>query len=572
MKLFKRFAASLLAFVACCAFVSFTTSANSRADEPESPVFATVTIASLDDLQAAAMRVAEKLEKQDQAKILFDFARSQKLIGALDSTQPIRLAFATDNNTVAPFSRIAILDPESEAIKEFIETIVARIGNLDGEARVKDNAIYVSQAAIMDFITSIPLEKLAITHEESNAPSPIVAIDLNLLNLPKEMLEAGSSTLRLMVAEAISELDSEEQVEQLDKLFDYIFDALDCVETLRASIALDNTCALVATLTATFKDGSFLADEFARSQQSPTRWAALTNLPNSIYSDVSTAVVSERVRELAKGAYSELSEVAEILDSSRPITAIIDEPENYQLVKELLALLEKAAEKSSELDVFDSGFAFLARPAAIVAGSSEASTQEYREILGKIAERLIKENAKFNEYIALDAEEFEGYSVSKITLPMKEFCALESYSDASIVVRLALASDAVVFSVALVDDNGAQLDETLKTVLAESKKTTPQPTEAVFELSQLALLAKNILQSLEGEVELTDEARATLECVASNTDAKITFRNEFRDNKLTAQAIASGSIIDSIKAIVDNVEEAKAKNSGEDIDDIFDEE
>ncbi len=569
MKLFKRFYCALLVCAPIIAILALAARATTSAAEPNNPVFATVTIASLDDLQTAVSQVAEKLERQDMANVIFELARSQKYVALLDPEKPITIAFATNGDTVAPFVRVPLTDFEPDALDALKGLLEDRLDEFELELRVSDAGLYVGQKALMDFILSIPEEKLNIAPSAVSERAPLFAFDLNLTNAPEEILEAGASALRLKLAEGLSELEDDEQINQLDQIFDYLFDVFECVETMRVAFTIDESCAFVATFAASVKEGSFLADELERSQQTPTRWSALTSLPNSIYGNISTGVVSERDKELTKNAYAGLPELWDSLDE---LDVIVDDPENYELAKELLELLQKSAEKDGELDVNDSGLAILARPAAIIAGSVEAATEELREALGRIAARLQAENAKFNDFIALDAEKIDDFDVSKITIPMSEFCDLGNYADKSIAIRAAFAKDAVVLAIALADQEGKELDELLAQVLAATKSPAPQPTDSILDLSQLAVLAQDILTSLSDEIELTDEAIATLKCVSENHDAKIVFSSQYADNLLKMQMTASGSIVDSIKAIVDNIEEAKLEDSGEDVDDLFDEE
>ncbi|MBQ9370799.1 MAG: hypothetical protein IJU03_01240 [Thermoguttaceae bacterium] len=569
MKLFKRFYCALLVCAPIIAILALAARATTSAAEPNNPVFATVTIASLDDLQTAVSKVAEKLERQDMANVIFELARSQKYVALLDPEKPITIAFATNGDTVAPFVRVPLTDFEPDALDALKGLLEDRLDEFELELRVSDAGLYVGQKALMDFILSIPEEKLNIAPSAVSERAPLFAFDLNLTNAPEEILEAGASALRLKLAEGLSELEDDEQINQLDQIFDYLFDVFECVETMRVAFTIDESCAFVATFAASVKEGSFLADELERSQQTPTRWSALTSLPNSIYGTISTGVVSERDKELTKNAYAGLPELWDSLDE---LDVIVDDPENYELAKELLELLQKSAEKDGELDVNDSGLAILARPAAIIAGSVEASTEELREALGRIAARLQAENAKFNDFIALDAEKIDDFDVSKITIPMSEFCDLGNYADKSIAIRAAFAKDAVVLAIALADQEGKELDDLLAQVLAATKSPAPQPTDSILDLSQLAVLAQDILTSLSDEIELTDEAIATLKCVSENHDAKIVFSSQYADNLLKMQMTASGSIVDSIKAIVDNIEEAKLEDSGQDVDDLFDEE
>ncbi len=569
MKLFKRFYCALLVCAPIIAILALAARATTNAAEPNNPVFATVTIASLDDLQTAVSKVAEKLERQDMANVIFELARSQKYVALLDPEKPITIAFATNGDTVAPFVRVPLTDFEPDALDALKGLLEDRLDEFELELRVSDAGLYVGQKALMDFILSIPEEKLNIAPSAVSERAPLFAFDLNLTNAPEEILEAGASALRLKLAEGLSELEDDEQINQLDQIFDYLFDVFECVETMRVAFTIDESCAFVATFAASVKEGSFLADELERSQQTPTRWSALTSLPNSIYGNISTGVVSERDKELTKNAYAGLPELWDSLDE---LDVIVDDPENYELAKELLELLQKSAEKDGELDVNDSGLAILARPAAIIAGSVEAATEELREALGRIAARLQAENAKFNDFIALDAEKIDDFDVSKITIPMSEFCDLGNYADKSIAIRAAFAKDAVVLAIALADQEGKELDELLAQVLAATKSPAPQPTDSILDLSQLAVLAQDILTSLSDEIELTDEAIATLKCVSENHDAKTAFSSQYAANLLKMQMTASASIVDSIKAIVDNIEEAKLEDSGQDVDDLFDEE
>ena len=96
MKLFKRFYCALLVCAPIIAILALAARATTSAAEPNNPVFATVTIASLDDLQTAVSQVAEKLERQDMANVIFELARSQKYVALLDSEKPITIAFATN--------------------------------------------------------------------------------------------------------------------------------------------------------------------------------------------------------------------------------------------------------------------------------------------------------------------------------------------------------------------------------------------------------------------------------------------------------------------------------------------
>ncbi|MBR4751927.1 MAG: hypothetical protein IK077_09220, partial [Thermoguttaceae bacterium] len=378
MKLFKRFYCALLVCAPIIAILALAARATTSAAEPNNPVFATVTIASLDDLQTAVSQVAEKLERQDMANVIFELARSQKYVALLDSEKPITIAFATNGDTVAPFVRVPLTDFEPDALDALKGLLEDRLDEFELELRVSDAGLYVGQKALMDFILSIPEEKLNIAPSAVSERAPLFAFDLNLTNAPEEILEAGASALRLKLAEGLSELEDDEQINQLDQIFDYLFDVFECVETMRVAFTIDESCAFVATFAASVKEGTFLADELERSQQTPTRWSALTSLPNSIYGNISTGVVSERDKELTKNAYAGLPELWDSLDE---LDVIVDDPENYELAKELLELLQKSAEKDGELDVNDSGLAILARPAAIIAGSVEAATEALREAL-----------------------------------------------------------------------------------------------------------------------------------------------------------------------------------------------
>ena len=550
---------------------------SNAAPEKTATVFATCSVASFNDLANVAERAADAINYKAQFDALREFAQESIGSSFFDLERPVSFAILADGESVAPALSCPLRDnPDQEKIEAFLQRVREGVVKIDAK-KFENLEIkhFIQGSTLWAYLADKGLDEATLkaaldsAREEFDAPfadvpedsTPILAFDLNFTKLPKELIEAACAICRQKLAEIASE---EDVAEQIDQTFAYYFDAFNCVKRARATLAVDRDANLVSYLELSLRNKSFLAEQLEKSKEAQTRWAAIAELPNPIFVSVDAGVLAEQTKKYNANHFKQTTE-ENVLNQ---LDVLVDDPEDFELAKKIVEIVFNAIAADLKADRFDGGFAMLADPPAIVFAAEEASPKELKEAFKLIVERVAKDVDDLDQCVKIDAENVDGFDVSKIDLPCDKISSnLNPYfKGKSIVARLAFGENAVAFVLGL---DAEQVEPIFAQILAKSAERAPQPTASTFDFAAAAKLLQGFLD-LQDDVR--DVAMQSVDRVADAKNAKIVVEESYDDAVAKVKTTVGADLFAAIADVVKLNVQVDVEDDGGDIDDLFDDE
>lgn len=534
--------------------------ANLSAAEPSaSEIVASVTFTSEDAVWKAVEQIGAEMKYAQIAKGIKEIVGAKfKKLDAIDTSAPLGIAVATNGDDIFPFGYLPLKDGvtvderELNSIKQQIETQI-QLNSI--VLFVKDSKLFISLKKHQDYIPS-PID--------INIPeSALLTVKVDLSRIPQEFIEAGFSTFRQKIAQQVSE-KSDESVKSLDMLLKHYSELLNSISQYQTSFFITESNDLVFSTTINCKTGSVLADNFTDAKKSQTRWGSIMEASNPIFASITAGKRLESLKELQ--LYQFKNVFCKYLLNQ--LDVLLDNPEDFEIARQLVDILIAEESASISSGRYDAAISISNDPFVIKIGTIINDPQKIREGLQIVANRLRKENNKVDSYLQLNADEFEGFSITKLEIPISEIApnTIAYFKEKSIAVCIGVGEGALAITLG---SEAALVEAELKKMTSNAKDLTPIPTQNTFDLSQCSSLLHNILSNLEG---VNPEALASVKALANAEDAKIITSYEIEDSTLNYETKFEHGLFSAIGEIIRvNIYGAKEDDS-EELDDLFDDE
>lgn len=564
-----RFGTLLLSLMTLCVFLTSSAPDRVVAEEATSSqpvVFATATIAGSDALWSGAEQIAAAMKYREIIQVGRALLKSQLKVDALDPSQPLGIALATDGSTVATFGYVPFKPGEKLELAA-IEAIKDSIKNLDknnlfkGDFYTLGNTLIIGLANQKNLVSAIPAEKYQTLSQTENLTT-LMQINVNVEALPNELLEAGASLIRQKLASQLSE-ESPDEIQNIEQALNKYNELAESVSSLLWSLTVDGDANLSSKVQLSLKPTSKLASSVEKSFNAPTRWNAVYSTPNAIYASAQASDNSDLVVK------SDIASTRKALNENmlRSLDVLVDDPNNLEIAKEIVSNLADAIIADAQSGVADSGLALCADPLMLVATSTTSSSAALEKATKILSDRLQKEFPELGD--SMTTESIEGYNVLAFELPFRKISSdLPDYlAKKSFAAKIGYSDDAAVF-IAGFDE--AAIKEEFQRVAIGGKETGAQPHASVVDAAQIAKVVQSILATCE---DVRPVAAKSVAILANAQDATIVSKDNFADDMLTFEFTISHGLFAAAGDVIRlNLIKTGNGDEGQDLDDLFDDE
>lgn len=538
------------------------------AEADQTKIVASLTIANEDVAWKAAEQIGSEMKYAEIVKGMKKLLRSNmEEVDALNSFKPLGLVVATNGNEVFPFAYLPLKTDNSfnaDKLNALKEKLNAQLPFLPLALSVKDSTLIITLEQFKDLIpTRIDLNKKLA--KDDSGDLTLLELNIDLARIPQEFFEAAFSAFRQKLAEQLVDRsdDSAHSFEMLLEYYSAVFSSLNQFQT---ALLVNSSNDLVVRTTIVSKDGSVLSKSFTDLNTAQTRWASLTTAPKTLFASIASGKRLDTLKEYE--LYQFQNETCPNI--FKQLDVLLDDSKDYEIAKRLVEIL--IAEKSASIDagVFDVGFAMSSDPLTLKLGSNIVKSQELREAVSLIVERIKQENVDVDRYVQLDAAEIDGYSISKLDLPTSLFISEDSsityFKNRSLAIRLGIGKDALALALGL---DASAVDAEIANMIAGAQNLSTVPEQNSIDLGAFA----GLLYEIGSQIENGDpKALAMLKAFADAEDAKIAAETQIEGSTLTYELRLEHGIFQAIGEIIRiNLFGAKEDDS-EELDDLFDDE
>ncbi|MBR0226151.1 MAG: hypothetical protein IJL92_08855 [Thermoguttaceae bacterium] len=556
--------ATFLSALAAVSVPSFASGADESVAKKAPEVVASLRFSGTDDLWNNSEKIADVMKYKEILQGVRGLLKIRAKMDVIDPSREWGVVVATDGDTIAAFGYLPLANPEEFDDLDVAEFMV-NVQQLFKTPMPKLDA-YVESGFLLIFnrdqdsiVTSLPFESYGAPKQEGDAS--LLSLDINFDALPKELVEAGAALVRQKLAE-IAENESAYDQQSVDHALAKYSDLINSLKQLRWSFTVDNDANLVSDLVLTTNPESPVAESLVKTSQTQTKWNAIAETPNAILAAAEAGVVFSPnlkgdVESLRKSIHDNLLNSLDIL---------IDDPENFEIAKEIVGHVEEALVANLESEVYDNGLAVASDPLSVIFANSCAAPDQIKTATDLLIKRLKKTNPELAE--AFKEEKVVDYDVTSVELELNSISdELPTFlKGKTLTVKYGVNSDSLLV-VASFDASHAMSEFTR--VAESSREKTPQKNESFYDLSQLAKALQIVLASYDN---VRPQASRSVDAFANAEDAKIVFTREFRGNVVELKSTVKSDFFKALGDVMRINFMSCNGDEGEDVDDLFNDE
>ena len=534
------------------------------AQSEQTKTIASIRIPSQASVWTAAERLASEMKFLETIQGVRELIKTNfPALASIDSDKDLGIIVATNGDEVFPFVFLPLAadsDLDESAIGELKAKILDKVTFEDIDVVAKDSTLFVFASKFKDLI---PTDRSFGVASEKDGDSLILDIDVNVEAAPQEFIEAGFAVLRQKIGEQASN-DAALSASNLNLLLKYYSSVIDSLTGFKAQILIDEQSNFVVDISVAFKSDSDIVRQLLESSAVQTRWSSFIDAKNAVFMSVNAGKQLDGAKEYQLDQFTNVAcdNLLEQLD------VLIDDAEDFELARRLVELFKLEEAAGVEAGVYDNGMVIQAEPLLVKIGTSVFKPDAVKEAITLIVDRVKKDVANLDAYISLDAEELNGFSVSKIDIPIDDVAqdAADYFKGKTIAARIGIDDKSLVLVGGLNSDEvNAEFGKTLRGAL--ELKSAGQ--KEVFDMAPLAKIVNEIASSFN---DLQPAAKQSLERIAEARNVKIVSEQEFVDNKLNFKFVLQNGIFRTVGDVIRINLRGGAEDNSEDMDDIFDEE
>lgn len=547
-------------FLFACFFLRNTTIQS--AEFEQSKVFATITVASEDAVWKAAERLGSEmkfLETVQGVRTLVD--SNLQDYSFVSAYKPFGFALTTNGNEIVPFGFIPLKNTElnEESLNALKERISSKLQGTSPELVVKDSTLLVTLPKFKKLLPSQidSLGKINVSKKQNT----ILEVNVDFTFIPQEFIDAALASFRQKVVKQISE---EEELENLELLWEYYSSIVSSISHFQSALIVDEDNNFVVQTAINCKEGSVLGQQLLEMSNAKTRWSGLPDKSNVIFKTVAAGKIPD---SLKKYEVNQLKKIAS-KNLLNQLDVLLDDPTDFDTAKQLVNILIEEETATLENGIFDTGIALNANPLVLALGGNVAKPKLLQQSLQIIAERLRKD-IDLDQYLSLNAEEHEGFSISKIEVPITQFTKepIAYFSNKSLVVRLGFNKDSFALALGL---DASEVDQAFDKLLKGTAHPIKVPKQSVFNVAPLAKVLYDVLSNTKN---VNPVALKTLESIAEAENLKLISNNSFENNVIKYELQIESELFKKAGEVIRiNLAKGNIEDTSEDMDSVFDEE
>ncbi|MDO5308705.1 MAG: hypothetical protein Q4G03_04365 [Planctomycetia bacterium] len=530
-------------------------------------IYATATVASVDDLWRALDRIADEMKYSEVTQV----ARAAlKLRGAnvtFAQNRPFGLVVASNGDNVFTFGHLPLPEDEkgADSATVFTQALFDQMNDkfdLDVELLPLGNTLCIVNPKCADLIPANVADDLQTLTFSNAEDIKFIEVKVNVEKIPAEFIEAAFASLRNAIAERAA-ANSQIVPEELNDTLKIYSELIDSIAQCTWSITLDQENNLVSTFTLACKPDSVLLGQLEASSKMTSRWTSLLQTPNSIFSSVRAGVVT------GLDAATQSNTINDVTDNQLFLMqSILDNPDDFAVAQDLLEAFRKVALANLSVNEFDTGFVVAAEPFVIELGIDVKEMVRLKEAAQKIWERFCESQPDAKDMLKFDAQAYADFQITTFDMPLNELDNVKfAYlRDKTLAVRFGLNDDAVLIVAGL---DPTFCDAEFKRIAEASGTKEPYPTISSVNLAPLGMLLRSLLCE---EESVNPNALKSLEALEKAQNAKFVFSQELVDSSLVCKATITNDVFKLIGDVIRINLEKQVKDAGEDLDDLFDDE
>jgi len=527
----------------------------------------TVAVISVADLDTAVKTLKAVTTQAGFPDAMAEAQTALSQLPGLDVQQPIGIVIQADDESFAGYGFVPISD--ISAIPNFM--ILLSMGEKQADGSVilpqmmgpMSPPIYVKQSGKWVFVSITELPKTLpadpVKLLEGMNKEYLLGIKLNVANLPKDLCKGGLNMVRFM---AQMNAQSEADLETLDASFNQIETLLDELKTISYGIAVTPQNDIVLDVAAEAVAGSVLAADMAAAATMKTNQIGFFQTNDSIAAFVGAGVLNAVVKQ----QYS--VQLAKFFEGAREGIEEGDlDADGIAAAKSVLDNVEAMLKSTIDAGQIDLG-ATWKKNGTLLIGAAITDGNKLQQALEK---SLVAVPEEFHPFVKLNAEQFDGFGISTIAVPLAIIPDVPENLAAKVpTLQIAIKDTAIALAFGL---DETVLSDLKKAITASKTAANIPPTSLVVTPGNLADLF--ILIGPSGDNESYQQVMDVVRSFPP--DAQITGTNSYSGTVSKGKMVVSGKLLPGIgKMIGEGIEAAQKarqmmqeRNSGDfDIDDF----
>ena len=342
---------------------------------------------------------------------------------------------------------------------------------------------------------------------------------------------------------------TEADLEILDAAFEQIESLLDELKTFSYGIAVTPQNDIVLEVSVEAVAGSVLAADMAAVASAKTGQIGFFQPKDSIFAVIGSGVMNAFVKQQYNAQLTKFFEGAREGVEEGDLGA-----DEIAAAKSVLDNIETMLKSTIDAGKIDAAATWL-KNGTLLVGATIADGNKLQKAL---EESLVAVPEEFQQFVKLNTEQFEGFAVSTISVPLSVIPGLED-ADApaallskTVSLQIAIKDSAIVLALGL---ENSVLTDLKKAITASKTPTNLPPTTFVFAPGNLIDFAKLFTPSDPRQVVEFNKGMDMLR--AFPPDAQITITNAFSANTQKCKFVVSGKLLSGVGKVYGMYSEAR---------------
>ncbi|MCL2622873.1 MAG: hypothetical protein FWD31_04315 [Planctomycetaceae bacterium] len=500
----------------------------------------TVAVISVADIDTAVKTLKAVTTQAGYPDAMAQVEMQLSMLQGFDLKQPIGIVLLADEGDFAGYAFVPVSDISATPLGMLLAmgerqadgSIMLPEGVIPVPAYVKQSGKWAFISVLKELPKTLPTDPVRLL--ESMDKEYLVGVKANVANLPKDMVMGALSMFRMM---AQMQAQSEADLEALDASFDQIEMLLNELKTFSFGLAVTPQNDIVFDVTAEAVAGSVLAADMASVAAAKTGQIGFFQPQDSIAAFVAAGVLNALVKQQYNAQLTSFFEGARESIEEGDLGA-----DEIAAAKSVLDNVEAMLKSTIDTGKIDVGLTWL-KNGTLLAGAAITDGNKLQLALEK---SLVAVPDEFRQFVKFNTEQFEGYAVSTIAVPLSQIPAPtddmpKELASKTVSLQIAIKDTAIALALGLED---SVLTDLKKAITASKESVSLPQTNFVLTPGNLVDFVKLFAPSDPVQLEQFDMGMEMLR--AFPPDAQITGSETYSGNTQKSKIVVSGKLLPGI--------------------------
>ena len=371
----------------------------------------TVAVISVADLDTVVKTLKAVTTQAGYPDAMADQEMQLAALQGFDKKQPIGIVILADDESFAGYGFLPIPDISATPLGMFLAMGEKQA---DGSTLIPSMGmtppIYIKQSGKWVFVSitelprTLPADPVKLL--EGMDTQYLLGVKANVANLPNDLVMGALSMVRMM---AQMNAQTEQDLENLDAAFDQIETLLDELKAFSFGISVTAQNDIVIDTSAEAVAGSVMAGDFAAMTSFKTNQIGFYQSQDSIVACLATGIMNA----MLKKQYT--SQLAVFFEGVKEGIEDGDlDADEMAAAKSVIDNVEAMLNSTIESGKIDAGVTWR-KNGTLLVGATITDGDKLQQALEK---SLVAVPEEFQQFVKLNAEQFEGFAVSTIAVPL----------------------------------------------------------------------------------------------------------------------------------------------------------